>query len=424
MNRDYRDISYLRRYVDGLLSEAEMYDLERAAHQDEMLMDTLLGLEYEKTRDSPIDMADLQRRIQERVRPKPSPRVSSWSKWAVAASVILIAVAGGIYWIQSDRSAETLPLANQDTEAAQSEIIEDSFRDTLIEKEKPKIAMVEVEATDRVQASAGSLPKEKLRIIEQTPESVKEEVAVEQPLIARVETPKKKAANLAFPETEEIEIRGVGTHQDSVLSALRPSEQKLAQADMSLNTSRVATVHGIQNPAQTRAKVNSLKMDPQTTMILNSVLDRQERERAQGISHLEDKVVEIKVGTPGYTYLANVKSSGLYSEAAYEESTSNIQRMLLNRDSTTKVVVEQPSIPHGGWKSLDDHVGIKVRENDLRGGYVRYVFRLDEKGKPQDIRILDSSDPSLHKIFIEILQEGPIWEAGIDAAKVQLDLVF
>ena len=81
-------------------------------------------------------------------------------------------------------------------------------------------------------------------------------------------------------------------------------------------------------------------------------------------------------------------------------------------------------MPKGGWKSLDDHVGLKIREKDLRGGYVRYVFRLDENGKPQDIQIRESSDADLHKTFIEILQEGPAWEVGADAAEVRLDLVF
>lgn len=43
MNKKYKDISYLRRYIDGELSAKEMYDLERMAHQNEMLVDILLG---------------------------------------------------------------------------------------------------------------------------------------------------------------------------------------------------------------------------------------------------------------------------------------------------------------------------------------------------------------------------------------------
>lgn len=423
MNKDYRNISYLRRYVDGQLSTTEMYDLERAAHQDEMLMDTLLGLEYEKSRDFPLDMADLQDRIQARIQPKPSPRISAWSKWAVAASIVFVALAGGMYWMQRDRSPETLPLASQETQPVQSETMERGLVDTVVEEERPKIAMAEVESTDRVQAHVDYQPKEKLPIVEDVSESEQDESPVEQPMIARAEAPKRKAITL-MPEAEEVVVHGLGTRRDSVLSALRPSAQELAQADIGAGASRIASVHGSQNPAQTRAKVNNLKMDPQTTMILNSVLDRQERENAQGIIHLEDKVVEIKVGTPEYTYLANVKSSGSYSAQDSQSTVSNARSVLLNKEEAKAVSVERPSVPKGGWKSLDDHVGIKIRERDLRGGYVRYVFRLDENGKPQDIQIRESSDADLHKTFIEILQEGPAWEVGADAAEVRLDLVF
>jgi hypothetical protein len=102
MNKKYKDISYLRRYIDGELSAKEMYDLERMAHQNEMLVDILLGLEYEKSHRLPDNLPELQRRIRARVRPVAIGKPWPWTKWAIAAS-FFIAVLGATFYLTKDR---------------------------------------------------------------------------------------------------------------------------------------------------------------------------------------------------------------------------------------------------------------------------------------------------------------------------------
>lgn len=52
MNKNF-DIAYLRKYVNGELSDSEMYAIEKASHEDELLMDVLMGLEEEKKTKQP-----------------------------------------------------------------------------------------------------------------------------------------------------------------------------------------------------------------------------------------------------------------------------------------------------------------------------------------------------------------------------------
>lgn len=85
---------YLRKYLNGELTDKEMQAVEKAALEDPFLSDAIDGLEEADKHSSSFetDVADLQRRISERVREHKKKRgvVFLFPRWQVAASILII----------------------------------------------------------------------------------------------------------------------------------------------------------------------------------------------------------------------------------------------------------------------------------------------------------------------------------------------
>lgn len=396
MNRDYRNIAYLRRYLDGQLTTLEMYELERAAHHDEMLMDTLLGMEFERSREFPLDINELHQRVQARIEAKSLPKVFPWAKWAVAASVFLIAVAGAVYWIQSDNPEINQTAMQEPTQSSQS------LPDTAEQKEDTQIAMVDADhprANDEDNLSAG--------------------IAEDKPVQSIASTRKGSDDKNAFTsETADAHARIMANQpeMDSIGHG-RPTMQELAYTD--IEASRLASAYGSNGVDPAMRSVNSVKMKPQTQMILDSALDKRSLENAQSLASLEDKLVEIKTSAAANNLMT--KNSQLSSMTADVQPVDNGAYFVL-RGHLEHTAGQ--STPVGGWKALDEHLYRKIRQQGLRGGYAQYKFRLDTNGKPRDIQIVKTSDTTLNSFLIQLVQEGPAWQLGSDAAAVQLDVIF
>jgi hypothetical protein len=85
---------YLRKYLNGELTDKEMQAVEKAALEDPFLSDAIDGLEESAKHSSSFetDVADLQSRITERVREHKRKRgiVFMFPRWQVAASIVII----------------------------------------------------------------------------------------------------------------------------------------------------------------------------------------------------------------------------------------------------------------------------------------------------------------------------------------------
>jgi len=103
MNKNF-DIAYLRKYVNGELSDSEMYAIEKASHEDELLMDVLMGLEEEKKLNNPLEVADLHSAIFERTHPAKVRPIGFYRNLSIAASVLLALGIGTIWYLNRDQN--------------------------------------------------------------------------------------------------------------------------------------------------------------------------------------------------------------------------------------------------------------------------------------------------------------------------------
>src|SRR5690606_26497873 len=131
------------------------------------------------------------------------------------------------------------------------------------------------------------------------------------------------------------------------------------------------------------------------------------------------KLVEIKTSAAANNLMT--KNSQLSSMTADVQPVANGSYFVLRGNPHHTA---GQSTPAEGWKALEEHHYRKIRQQGLRGGYAQDKFVLDTNGKPRDIQIVKTSDTTLNSFLIQLVQEGPTWQLGSDAASVQLDVIF
>ena len=103
--------SDIRNYLEGKLSPAEMYAMEKAVMDDPLLSDAMEGIilsDRQQNTSFESDTEELKKRLQERIRQQEKNRILPFIlKWRVAASVLLLAGAGILSYFFLIRKPDT-----------------------------------------------------------------------------------------------------------------------------------------------------------------------------------------------------------------------------------------------------------------------------------------------------------------------------
>jgi outer membrane biosynthesis protein TonB len=83
------NISLIRKYLNGELDASAMYQLERQAQDDPMLMDVIIGMESEDPNGDEVHLNEINQRIKDHVQKKQVKKIIPWKSWTVAASLLL-----------------------------------------------------------------------------------------------------------------------------------------------------------------------------------------------------------------------------------------------------------------------------------------------------------------------------------------------
>lgn len=97
------DISLIEKYLNGELDARAMHELERQALDDPFLADALEGY-AQKQGSSTAHLYDLNRRLQERIKPE-TKRLSLIATLSIAATVLVFVGIGSWYWLFNKHSA-------------------------------------------------------------------------------------------------------------------------------------------------------------------------------------------------------------------------------------------------------------------------------------------------------------------------------
>lgn len=377
MSKFSSNINYLRQYVNGELSPTEMYEIERAMHTDEMLMDIIEGLETEKALKSANPARELQAKIKSRTAKKKDFKIFNIRKLTVAASVIGLLAAGALYFLKPEphvelaqTALEIVPLENKITEnlIPDSSLIaysDDSHSEEISNAAPPKIkrektsSKKETPSPKKIMAYSA---KPKLEVIIEGPRYLKKQ------------------------EEEIIQIAGksdITAFQTEVLNARVGSYSQKPMMSSSI--------------AKTQADLQRLDLDPQTKANLTAMLARQ----------AQDNKVEVKEKQTESTISDVLISGNTLANKASADSR------IISSTETFETIVSKPiqnGNPTIGWAKFNTYIKEQLNKKGLTSYKANISFSLDASLKPTLIEIKSSSDKIINQHIKEILMNGPTWE--------------
>lgn len=430
------DIDYLRKYINGELSAREMHEVERAAHEDEMLTDILMGMEIEKEQGSnSIPLDSIRQQINQRTQHRSIKRPLWHNRYLqIAASTVLLATVGILFWHQQDSSPTTeQAIASKAPESisapTQADILEATAHDStnhVLAHATPQPSTTHPENTQsEVQASSGnrSLTPHEKHILAYTP--MEKNVELSQDIAGTL--------NLGHPkhESDVIIINTEATDKSNLLASnsRKQLQSKVPDARVSVNPNNTPSA------AQMRARLSNMGLDPQTSFILGQVIDQQSRQPLAGaaVKDLQNDNVVVTDAEGRFAYAANSKKNLEINANGYNAreiaAESGEQTILLSpketkpeevsTGSTTKITRSTPSV---GWEKYLAYLHEEIAKHTSSNYTFNLQMELDKKGTPTRISVLKSSDKTLNPKVISLVEKGPSWKRGTDWKNIYLQI--
>lgn len=429
MNKNF-DIAYLRKYVNGELSDSEMYAIEKASHEDELLMDVLMGLEEEKKLNNPLEVADLHSAIFERTHPAKVRPFSFYRNLSIAASVLLALGIGTIWYLNRDQNkvAETMETVAMDNKA-------DVPTDTTLNS-------IHLDSLD-------GLSEEDNLIALATP-------AEPAPAGAEASAQRKKNANTAKPTVEEV----LADNSDVFLREVPRSDtstfhdkidNRIASNEMGsfkkIDKTNVILMNG-KTPAKSKQtsqaavasadRVSSLQ--DVKKLATGRVLDQQSGRPIVSASVRDVKTNDVVMTDSSGQYILPLTSDNQkleilslgYEKELITASNNKIVQLKPSFGALDEVVVvgygnkteKVKSEPLVGWVAYKKYINDNSYQTLLGKGSVTLIFDISTFGRPIDISIKKSSNPDLSQKAIQIIHNGPDWKKGNDGKKIEVKINF
>lgn len=416
------DPELIRRYLAGELDNKAMHALERQALDDPFLADALEGFEQHAT-DQRMNLADLSKRLEQRVQPAQKRVIPMYVRWAAAAAVCF-AIGSSIIWLW--------PVNNQ------SEIAKVTVKtDTIIPGEVAGMVQVPESGTmyKKQQNNNDSKP---YRAPIVTPPAIapaplpQAEVAATEPAPPATFDVAKASRLAMTANKDDKDTANVIASQNFYNNySFNPSDVSVT----SLYSKKVTTPSGL-DPYMIKGR------------ILNTTGD-------SGIAGVTVSMGEVGTITDneGYFALPNnnmgllpmrKKMSSNKSEnklvtayaSGYQSSSTILTgdpfiRMQLRRTTDTSTLAQSGNndpVPMGGFEKFETYLtkNIQYPAGLTVSGKVRVQFYVKPDGSLTDFRVLKKLQPECDQEAIRLIKAGPAWmpAANGKAVKVRVDVKF
>lgn len=435
MDKPVFDIAYLRKYVNGELSSREMHEIERATHGDEMLMDIIMGLEIQKDQGSTYTPQDDIHQIMQRSKQKSIKKSIWYNGYAkLAATIVLFSAVALFIWQQQDKSLktevnivdheQTAPSDETQTAPLHTPTVDNSSNQTLAEVKPHPLSdpSQRVQGTEHTHSHQSRVltPQEK-QILAYTP--AEKNIKINQDISGTL--------NLNHPkhENDVIIINTEAADKSDLLAANARKQLQSSVPDARIS----ANPNTIPSTAQMRARLNSMGLDPQTSLILGQVIDQQSRQPLAGaaVKDLQNDNVIVTDTEGRFAYATNSKKNLEINAIGYNAkevvAESGAQTIvLLPKDnleeevSANNEVNPNKSTPLMGWEKYMAHLRKELNKFTDQNYEFNVQIKLDENGKPTHVAILKSSHKVLNPKLKALIAQGPSWKKGTDWKNIQL----
>ncbi|WP_437922336.1 carboxypeptidase-like regulatory domain-containing protein [Sphingobacterium sp. LRF_L2] len=411
------DITYIRKYVNGELSSSEMYEIERAAHEDEMLMDLIQGLEIEKESRGTFPKQDLQEALLKRTTKDSRRTISLLQKFSIAASILIIS---GIVWffaqqyLPSKMDNQHANVANDSIQKEHPHTTTDLNIDTSTSKEKDHA----------VDSRLATLPPNKANGVSKNNKLRKRDSEAIQQSIPRLDS----IASQQVASTEKIMPPIFADSVDGTKVAFIP-QKPTEKSSSSSPQIRIRGVSTVTNKSTNTAVVFGKVIDDETNEALQNV---QLRDRKTGktfhtdssgnfVAYSDSSKVNLDISYIGYE-TQNLIASTSEQKIRLRQDNATLEEVVVAGYKRSKL--PKASEPAEGWKAFNHYVEIQTKAITLGKGTVTLLFDLDENNHPYNIRVKKTTNTMLNNKAIEILHNGPTWKRGSKSSDIVLKIVF
>lgn len=419
------DIERIRKYLNGELSPQEMYVLEREAQDDPALMDLLEGMEM--AGNDPVHEAnirDIQSQIGrmagegDKVRKMPIP----WRKWAVAASIMLLAGIGA-FFVWRPLPDTQVDLAQQ-TEAVPSQRDEEAERKAIPQQEvaepvsaapsqsAPPAAAKQVPPRAAAGRDAGGLAEDQL-------------ASSPQP---RVLSALRPADSLSMPASASGQAAAAtAAARETVLLAARQeaadaNEKRLSMSIRSLPADSVGrpmyrTVSGVVRQLETGQPIAGVTISGSDANVATE--SAADGKFSLAIPVQNDSLTIASLGFEKQTLDVRNRDSVVVvlEESLYELSEVVVvgygQASRRGERHLVGAVAVDAGLPKpiSGWVNFEQYIQRETASSQGKGT-VTLKFRVGAKGQPVDVQLEHTTNPAVVKRAMDILRAGPRWERG------------
>lgn len=419
------DIAYIRRYVNGELSHREMFEIERAAHEDELLMDIIIGLELEKKKGADAHaVQELRHRISDRsreIRSRKTRKAIFWKVVGAAASVVLMLAVGMRWWITSN-------VVEQPPTLEPSVSIERKSPGPIESETVPSVEEVKVPTAPPRQGNVSRRKGEK------TVAFVPDVIELELPQPRR-----ERGGDIPFG-VKSIEADSTSVQEETMVAhskmAGRTISSNVASSDeriMIRGTSAYRRNGGASNI--TNIPVNEIK-----SITTGIVVDQHTQEpivgaairdiKSKSVVHTDstgrfviastEEKTDLQVSYVGYAQTAVAANGSVRIELRPNEAVLS-EVGAAGEAPKAKEIKSEPVI---GARAYRRYVGSLARDARLGKGTVILVFSIDRNGRPSNIRIKQSAGAERDREAIRIIRDGPDWIPGNDSEEVEWKVSF
>lgn len=412
MKTNRPDISHIRKYLDGELDAHAMYELERQAQGDPLLMDLLTGMESADKEVHEANLSSIDRQIRERVEQEQKKRAVSWRTLAVAVSVLWGVAFVGLWLLQEPREKQLI-VQGQKTVSLPEKV------DTSVVKVDSPLAMAELEKPTKAMRK----PVAKAKKLESTPS-----------LIASIQ-PEDTAASTSH-QLDEVVIVGFQTQSKRNFSAassvatVKPDTMgdllagRVAGMDIDRRNDNVR-IRGMSSLTKT---VDGTITDMETGQPLVGVAIRL---KASKLSTLTDEEGHFSLSLPLPIDTLDLAMVGYERVAVQVQGNQEVDVELAPTHAELSEVVvvgygkaktKQKAQPLIGWKAYRHYLKENAISAQGKGGQVVLAFQIDDQGRPKAIRIEKGASEELNQQAKQLLLDGSKWIREDDHPEKEIQL--
>jgi hypothetical protein len=437
VHKNESDIFLIRKYLNGELDARAMHQLEKRAQDDPFLMDAIEGYQ-EAGNNQQVQLESLKGSLAQRLAKKQT-RIIPWRTLAIAASVLIVLTAGGIWYFNADNTTgiqKTAQLTKPEPEAKlEAPVAKPAATDTLQAKTATPELVAAVNEPKHVQKHTKTAVASNSTLPDHT---IVNEIASANPAIK--DTVEKDTTPL-----NEMVVMGYATQKKKDVTG---NSDKSRSSAVLKEVQLEAKVQGVQvNPADAHT---SGYLDSSGKIIKGRVIGKDDRQPIIGATirlagtnkaavtdgngkfslPADSTHSKLVIASIGYnTMQVNTRNSDSLKKIALEPNSSSLNEVVVTHSGSQKKdedVVIVAAHPENGWAGFKSYLKEKAISPDGKIGVVKLSFTLGTDGSISDIKVIKGLSPLTNAKAIDLLNNGPDWAGSTshEPEKITLRVKF